>query len=90
MNVFLAILSKFEESLVALLVLKIQRQIQRCSQVDYSGIQSGKVAGGSKVQGCFQKKIFLYHKNFSFFAQKKLLHYGLLCIEKCKPALTYK
>ena len=75
MNVFLAILSKFEESLVALLVLKIQRQIQRCSQVDYSGIQSGKVAGGSKVQGCFQKKIFLYHKisKLFFFCTKEAI-----------------
>ena len=30
-------------------------------------------------------------QNFSIFVQKKLLHcYLLLCVEKCKPALSYK
>ena len=67
MNVFLAILSKLEESLVALLVLNIQRQIQMCSQVYCNGVHGGKVAGGSKVQGCFQKKIFLDHKISELF-----------------------
>ena len=52
--------------------------------------------GGGGVQGCVrtQKKIFFWttkSQNFSFFVQKKLLHcHLLLCIEKCKPALSYK
>ena len=52
--------------------------------------------GNEKFQGCVrtQKKIFRTTKsqNFSIFSvQKKLLHcHLLLCIEKCKPALSYK
>ena len=46
-------------------------------------------------QGCVrtQKNFFWTTKsqNFSFFVQKKLLHcHLLLCIEKCKSALSYK
>ena len=42
-----------------------------------------------------QKKWFFFWttkpQNFSFFVQKKLLHCQLLlCIEKCKPVLSYK
>ena len=51
--------------------------------------------GGRGVQGCvhMQKKFFWTTKSqkFSFFVQKKLLHcHLLLCIEKSKPALSYK
>ena len=54
------------------------------------------VQGGGGFQGCVrtQKKIIFWttkSQNFSFFVQKKLLHcHILLCIEKCKPALSYK
>ena len=50
---------------------------------------------GGGVQGYvpLQKNFFWTTKsqNFSFFAQKKLLHCHLLwCVEKCKPALSFK
>ena len=53
------------------------------------------VQGEGEFQGCVrtQKKIFSEYKISKrfFFLQKKLLHCHLvLCIEKCKPALSYK
>ena len=53
------------------------------------------VQGGGGAQGYVrtQKKILFWttkSQNFSFFVQKKVLHCHLLCIEKCKPALSYK
>ena len=52
----------------------------------------GRWQGGVRFKVAFKKKFSWTTKsqNFSFFEQKKLLHYGLLCIEKSKPALTYK
>ena len=49
----------------------------------------------ARVQGCVraQKKFFCISKsqNVYFLVQKKLLHcHLLLCIENCKPALSYK
>ena len=47
---------------------------------------------GSRLR-MYAKKLFLDHKisKLSFFVQKKLLHcHLLLCIEKCKPASSYK
>ena len=54
-----------------------------------------KGEGGGWFQGCTctQKMFFLNTKsqNFSFSLQKELLHcHLLLCIEKWKPALSYK
>ena len=56
----------------------------------YDCVQSGR--GFSRLR-TYAKKIFFgpQNKNFSFFVQKKLLHYHLLlCIEKCKLTLSYK
>ena len=53
------------------------------------------IQGGSGVSRLpmYAKKNFWTTKSqlFFFFMQKKLLHsHLLLCIEKCKPALSYK
>ena len=57
----------------------------------YDCVQGGR--GVSRLRPYAKKKFFWTTKsqNFSFFVQKKLLHcHVLLCIEKCKPALSYK
>ena len=56
--------------------------------IAYKGWGGFKVAYVSKNDCFLDRQI---SKPFFFFVQKKLIHcHLLLCIEKCKPALSYK